>query len=674
MPTRMDLANAIRVLSMDAVQKANSGHPGAPMGMADMATVLWLDFLNHNPANPAWPDRDRFVLSNGHASMLLYALLHLSGYSLTINDLLSFRQLHSKTPGHPELGVTPGVETTTGPLGQGLANAVGMALAEQLLAARFNRGDLEIVNHYTYVFLGDGCLMEGISHEACSLAGTWRLGKLIALYDDNAISIDGPVAGWFTEDVPSRFRAYAWDVIKNVDGHDQKEISRAIERAREVKDRPTLICCKTVIGYGAPTLCGTEGCHGAPLGEEEIVAARSNLGWEHPPFEIPEDIYSAWDTRRRGAEKEEEWKNRFQKYSRVHPLEAQEFERRMNGRFPENFDQTISELVIQAAKNKQSLATRKASYQVIEHILPHLPELIGGSADLTGSNLTMWSGASPVSKTEKNGDYIHYGVREFAMAAIMNGLALHGGFIPFGGTFLVFSDYSRNALRMCALMGLRCIHILTHDSIGVGEDGPTHQPIEHAASLRLIPNMSVWRPCDALETSFAWKAALTRTKGPTALLLSRQKLDIVERSSDNLEQIGKGGYILYDCRGTPEAIVMASGSEVGPAVKGAEKLISRGHRIRVVSIPSLDTFLAQDKKYRDLVLPPEVDLRLAVEAGTGSSWYPLAGAGGKILSIERFGESAPGEILFDYFNLTASAVAEKLSELLALSGHKQRQN
>ncbi len=674
MPTRMDLANAIRVLSMDAVQKARSGHPGAPMGMADMAAVLWLDFLNHNPANPAWPDRDRFVLSNGHASMLLYALLHLSGYSLTMNDLMSFRQLHSKTPGHPEFGVTPGIETTTGPLGQGLANAVGMALAEQLLAARFNRGELDIVNHYTYVFLGDGCLMEGISHEACSLAGTWGLGKLIALYDENSISIDGPVAGWFTEDIPSRFKAYAWDVIENVDGHDQKEISRAIERARSVKDRPSLICCKTVIGYGAPTLCGTEGCHGAPLGEDEIVAARRNLGWEHPPFEIPREIYSAWDARSRGAEQEEEWKSRFQEYRRAYPLEGQEFERRMAGRFPDVFEPAIKELLVQMGKNKQPLATRKASYQVIEHITPHLPELIGGSADLTGSNLTKWSGASPVSTAKKEGDYIHYGVREFAMTAIMNGLTLHGGFIPFGGTFLVFSDYSRNALRMCALMGLRCIHVLTHDSIGVGEDGPTHQPIEHAASLRLIPNMSVWRPCDALETAFAWKAALKRTKGPTALLLSRQKLDIVERSSDNQEMIEKGGYILLDCLGAPEAIVIASGSEVGPAVKGAQKLISLGHRIRVVSMPSLDTFLAQDKEYRDLVLPSEVDLRLAVEAGTGSSWYPLTGARGVILSIERFGESAPGDILFDFFKLTANAVAEKLNELLTLSGHKQKEN
>ncbi len=668
MPPPKDLANAVRALSMDAVQKARSGHPGAPMGMADMATALWRNFLIHNPANPSWPDRDRFVLSNGHASMLLYSLLHLTGYEVSIDDLQNFRQLHSKTPGHPEYGVTVGVETTTGPLGQGLANAVGMALAEAILAEQFNRDELDIVNHYTYVFMGDGCLMEGISHEACSLAGTLGLGKLIALYDDNEISIDGHVSGWFTEDIPARFSAYGWDVYREVDGHDQEEICLAIHKAREGRDRPSIICCKTVIGYGSPNLCGNEACHGAPLGEEEIELARQNLGWNHPPFVIPEEIYAAWDARSKGSDLEAKWTEKLKDYRRLYPREARELDRRLAKELPADFASIARDLISITAGEKQALATRKASYQVIDNLAPHFPELIGGSADLTGSNLTRWSKARPVSRSRKHGDYIYYGVREFAMASIMNGLALHGGFIPFGGTFLVFSDYSRNALRMGALMGLRCIHVLTHDSIGVGEDGPTHQPVEHAASLRLIPNMSVWRPCDSVETAAAWTAALTRTRGPTALILSRQKLDHHERSSEALGSVEKGGYILLDCEGIPEAIVMASSSEVTPALEGAKELCAAGRRVRVVSMPSQDTFLSQLQEYQDRILPPEVELRLAVEAGVSATWHRLVGSRGEVLGIERFGESAPGSTLFAYFNLTPRAVADKLMELLNNAG------
>ncbi|WP_291321167.1 transketolase [Desulfonatronospira sp.] len=664
MPTSKDLANAIRVLSVDAVQKARSGHPGAPMGMADMAVALWQDILAHNPANPNWMDRDRFVLSNGHASMLLYSLLHLTGYSLSINDLRNFRQLHSKTPGHPEYGVTPGVETTTGPLGQGLANAVGMALAESILAAQFNRGDLDIVNHFTYTFLGDGCLMEGISHEACSLAGTLGLGKLIALYDDNEISIDGHVAGWFTDDTPARFRSYGWHVIPGVDGHDHEEIKNAILEAGKISDKPSLICCKTVIGQGAPNLCGSADCHGAPLGDGEVEAVRSNLGWTLPPFEIPEDIYQAFDCRDRGARLENEWNAKFQEYQSKYPGDALEFKRRMSKDLPSGLDQAIFETIERLKHDKSPLATRKASHQVIDALASRLPEMLGGSADLTGSNKTMRSGARPVTKKTKYGDYIYYGVREFAMGAIMNGLALHGGFIPFGGTFLVFSDYSRNSLRMAAMMGLRCIHVLTHDSIGVGEDGPTHQPIEHITSLRIIPNMSVWRPCDTLETAVAWQSALHRKDGPTCLVLSRHKLQPLERTRTQLDNIRRGGYIMQDCEGPPEAIVMASGSEVQPALDAARELGTKGRRIRMVSMPSINIFLAQDQEYRDKVLPPHVHLRLAVEAGVGASWHQVLGCRGEAYSIERFGESAPGSVLFPYFKLTSRDIGGKLSIML----------
>ena len=664
MSTSKDLATAIRVLSMDAVQKAKSGHPGAPMGMADMAVPLWREILAHNPANPKWPDRDRFVLSNGHASMLLYSLLHLTGYDLSINDLRNFRQLHSKTPGHPEYGVTPGVETTTGPLGQGLANAVGMALAESILAARFNRENLDIVNHYTYTFLGDGCLMEGISHEACSLAGTLGLGKLIALYDDNEISIDGQVSGWFTEDIPSRFTAYGWHVISGVDGHDQEEVKNAILEARNETRRPSLICCKTVIGHGAPNLCGSADCHGAPLGDGEIEAARANLGWEHPAFEIPEYIYQAFDCRKRGARLEEEWNSKFAEYQAAYPEQAREFLRCIAGDLPGNLDQTVSEMIKNFDQDKQPLATRKASHKIIDVLTAELPEMLGGSADLTGSNKTMRTGARPVSKKNKDGDYIYYGVREFAMGAIMNGLALHGGFIPFGGTFLVFSDYSRNSLRMGAMMGLRCIHVLTHDSIGVGEDGPTHQPIEHTASLRLIPNMSVWRPCDTVETAVAWHSALKRKNGPTCLVLSRHKLQPMQRSSTQLENIRRGGYILLDCEGTPEAIILASGSEVEPALDAAKELGAKGRRIRMVSMPSINFFMSQDINYQKEVLPREVEIRLAVEAGAGASWHQVLGCRGEAYGIERFGESAPGSILFPYFKMTSTDIAQKLLDML----------
>ncbi len=664
MPTRKDLANAIRALSMDAVQKAQSGHPGAPMGMADVATVLWQDFLAHNPGNPSWFNRDRFVLSNGHASMLLYSVLHLTGYHLSINDLHNFRQLHSKTPGHPEYGTTSGVETTTGPLGQGLGNAVGMALAEQILASRFNRDELDIVNHYTYVFLGDGCLMEGISHEACSLAGTLGLGKLIAMYDDNSISIDGRVSGWFTEDVPARFQAYGWHVLADVDGHDPEEVHQAIQKAREIQDRPSLICFKTVIGYGSPNAAGRENCHGAPLGEEEVQATRENLGWHYPPFTVPGDIYAAWDARDQGAELEKQWNQKMQDYTHRYPQEAQEFKRRIAGELPGDFDQLTRDLISRLEDKKQNLATRKASHQVLEDLIPSMPELFGGSADLSGSTSVKWSGAQTVSQECRDGDFIHYGVREFAMGAIMNGLALHGGFIPFGGTFLVFSDYYRNALRLNAMMGLRCIHVLTHDSIGVGEDGPTHQPIEQTASLRLIPNLSVWRPCDPVETAAAWKAALSRKNGPTALILSRQKLSYQERSPGNLDLVARGGYILMDCEGTPEAIVIASGSEVEMALQGAKDLAAAGRKIRVVSMPSLDVFLSQDREYQDQVLPPEVKYRLAVEAGAPDSWYPVVGEKGAVMGLKRFGESAPSNVLFSYFHLTPQAVANNIIELL----------
>ena len=590
MPSRRDLANAIRALSMDAVQKARSGHPGAPMGMADIAEVLWNDFLKHNPADPAWPDRDRFVLSNGHGSMLLYSLLHLSGYELSLEDLRQFRQLHSKTPGHPEHGYTPGVETTTGPLGQGLANAVGMALAEKVLAARFNRPGHAVVDHYTYVFLGDGCMMEGISHEVCSLAGTWGLGKLVAFYDDNGISIDGHVEGWLTDDTPARFEAYGWHVIRGVDGHDAASVRRATEEARAERDRPTLVCCKTVIGYGSPNLAGSHDCHGSPLGEDEVAATRENIGWPHPPFVIPEEIYAGWSARVRGAAAEDEWRERFAAYRAAFPELAAELERRLAGDLPAQWEEKAGAFVDAVAAKAESIATRKASQNALEGYGPLLPELLGGSADLAGSNLTLWKGSKGVRRDDAAGNYVYYGVREFGMSAIMNGVALHGGFIPYGGTFLVFMDYARNAVRMAALMKQRCVFVYTHDSIGLGEDGPTHQPVEQVAALRLTPNLSVWRPADAVETAVAWKAAIERRGGPTSLVLSRQNLAHQPRTPAQTAAVARGGYVLLEPAGAPEAILIATGSEVALAVDAARRLNDRGRRVRVVSMPSTDVF------------------------------------------------------------------------------------
>ncbi|WP_440996471.1 transketolase [Arhodomonas sp. SL1] len=664
MPSRRELANAIRALAMDAVQRAKSGHPGAPMGMADIAEVLWNDFLRHNPGNPHWPNRDRFVLSNGHGSMLQYALLHLSGYELGLEDLKAFRQLHSRTPGHPEVGYTPGVETTTGPLGQGLANAVGMAIAEKVLAAQFNRPGHAIVDHHTYVFLGDGCLMEGVSHEVCSLAGTLGLGKLIGVYDDNGISIDGKVEGWFTDDTPARFEAYGWHVVRDVDGHDAEAVRRAFEQARAVTDRPSLICAKTVIGFGAPNVCGTHGVHGAPLGDEEIEATREFLGWEHGPFEIPEAIYAGWDARGRGERAEAEWREAFEAYRAAHPERARDFERRMTGELPERLAGHAEALIARAQEQGQEVATRKASQLALNGLGPYLPELFGGSADLTGSNNTLWDDCTPVTAADGDGNYIYYGVREFGMAAIMNGLALHGGLIPYGGTFLVFSDYARNAVRMAALMKQRSILVFTHDSIGLGEDGPTHQPVEHLASLRLIPNLAVWRPCDVPETMAAWQAALERRDGPTALALSRQKTAHQPRDEGQLADIRRGGYVLRDCAGTPEVVLIATGSEVGLAVRAAEALEAEGRRVRVVSMPCLEVFRAQPVEYRDAVLPPSVSAWVAVEAGLPDPWWPLVGPAGRVVGVEGFGESAPGDAVYEHFGVTAEAVTEVARALL----------
>ncbi len=664
MPSRRELANAIRVLSMDAVEKAKSGHPGAPMGMADIAEVLWRDFLVHNPANPRWVNRDRFVLSNGHGSMLLYALLHLTGYDLSIEEIKRFRQLHSKTPGHPEYGYTPGVETTTGPLGQGITNAVGMAIAEKVLAGQFNREGHKIVDHYTYVFLGDGCLMEGISHEACSLAGTLGLGKLIAFWDDNGISIDGHVEGWFTDDTPKRFEAYGWHVVRDVDGHDPEAVRKAILEARAVNDRPSLICCKTVIGYGAPNLCGSHDCHGAPLGEEEVAATRENLGWPHPPFVIPDEIYAAWDAREKGREAEARWQEAFERYRAAYPDLAAEFERRMQGELPESWEAHARAFIEQVAAKGEKLATRKASQNAIAGYAPVLPELLGGSADLTGSNLTNWPECRALSRTVSDGNYLHYGVREFGMAAIMNGIALHGGLIPFGGTFLVFSDYCRNAVRMAALMKVRSIFVFTHDSIGLGEDGPTHQPVEHIASLRLIPNMHVWRPCDAVETAVAWKAAIERRDGPTSLVLTRQGVPHQERTPEQVEAIARGGYVLLDCEGEPEALILATGSEVALAVEAARRLQGEGVRVRVVSLPCLEVFEAQEEAWREAVLPPSVKARVAVEAGATGCWHRWVGERGRVIGLDRFGESAPGPQLFEHFGFTVDNVAQAVREVL----------
>ncbi|MFP4427950.1 MAG: transketolase, partial [Desulfovermiculus sp.] len=663
MPSRRELANAVRVLSMDAVQKANSGHPGAPMGMADIAEVLWNDFLKHNPADPDWPNRDRFVLSNGHGSMLLYALLHLSGYELSMEDIKAFRSLHSKTPGHPEYKITPGVETTTGPLGQGMANAVGMAIAEQALAVQFNRDQYPVVDHFTYVFLGDGCMMEGVSHESCSLAGTLGLGKLIAVYDDNGISIDGKITSWFGDDTVKRFEAYGWHVIPGVDGHDSRAVLQALDQAREVTDRPSLICCRTRIAFGSPGLAGSHKAHGAPLGEEEIQAVRQELGWVHPPFVLPQDIVQAWDAREKGAKAQKEWEAMMEKYATAYPDLAAEFHRRMSGELPRDFSELAWKAVRELQSQAKTTATRKASKMALEELGPLLPELFGGSADLSGSNQTMWSGSRPVRKEGWEGNYLHYGVREFGMAAIMNGLALHKGLIPYGGTFLVFSDYARNALRLSALMGVRAIYVLTHDSIGLGEDGPTHQPVEQASSLRLMPNMHVWRPCDTVESAVAWISALTR-EGPSSLLFSRQNTAHQDRSPDMVQAIARGGYILFDSDRSPQAIIIATGSEVELAVEAARNLEEKGHAVRVVSMPCVEVFEAQSQEYKESVLPARVQIRVAVEAGSSDLWYKYVGSNGRVVGIDRFGESAPGPDLYAYFELTAKRVEEEVKTLL----------
>ncbi|MGH8476720.1 MAG: transketolase [Methylococcales bacterium] len=664
MPSRKTLANAIRALSMDAVQKALSGHPGAPMGMADIAEVLWNDYLSHNPSNPAWPNRDRFVLSNGHASMLLYSLLYLSGYNLSIDEIKRFRQLHSQTPGHPEYACAPGVETTTGPLGQGLANAVGMALAERTLAARFNRPGFPLIDHYTYVFTGDGCLMEGISHEAGSLAGTMGLGKLIVFYDDNGISIDGEVDGWFTDDTPKRFEAYGWQVIAAVDGHDPEAIRRAIDVARASTDRPSLICCKTIIGWGSPNKQGTDSCHGSPLGADEVKRVRARIAWPHAEFEVPAEIRAAWNAKPKGAQREREWSALFQQYREFYPALAREFERRLANELPAGWQQSASEFIAKTNVDQKSIASRNASQNCIQAFAPILPELIGGSADLAASNLTLWPQARDVNRDDQSGNYIFYGVREFGMAAIMNGLSLYGGFIPFGATFLTFSDYSRNALRLAALMKTRVIHVFTHDSIGLGEDGPTHQPIEHLAALRLMPNLQVWRPCDAVESAVAWKLAIERVDGPTALVFSRQSLPHQARSEEQIQQIQRGAYILVDCEGQPDAILIATGSEVGLAVVAASKLREFGKRIRVVSMPCTRVFDQEDPEYREAVLPASVGTRISIEAGSTDLWYKYVGFAGKTIGIDRFGESAPGNVLFKEFKLTPEHIVETAIEIL----------
>ena len=656
-----DLTNAIRALAMDAVQAANSGHPGMPMGMAEIALALWGKHLRHNPANPKWADRDRFVLSNGHGSMLLYALLHLTGYDLPIDELRRFRQLHSKTPGHPEYGLTPGVETTTGPLGQGLANAVGMALAERLLAVQFNRPGLDIVDHHTYVFLGDGCLMEGISHEACSLAGTLGLGKLIAFYDDNGVSIDGPVSGWFTDMTPERFSAYGWQVVRGVDGHNLDAIEAAIRDARSDPSRPTLICCKTVIANGAPNKAGSHDAHGSPLGEKEVQAARENIGWRYPPFEVPPHVYQGWDARKRGAELERAWSGRFAAYEKAHPEGAREFRRRMAGELPALWKEHCAALLEKINAKAETVATRKASQNALEGLAPVLPELVGGSADLTGSNLTLWSGSKPVGR-EGDGNYIYYGVREFGMSAIMNGLALHGGVIPYGGTFLTFSDYSRNALRMAALMRIRTIFVFTHDSIGLGEDGPTHQSVEHAAALRLIPGMDVWRPCDAIESAAAWIAAFERGDGPTSLLFTRQNVPFQKRDAHTIAAIRRGGYVLSDAQ-EPKAVIIATGSEVQLAMGAKKKLGEEGVAARVVSMPCTSVFDRQPPMYKDIVLIPTLP-KIAVEAGVSDYWRKYVGLEGAVVGIDRYGESAPGARLFEYFGFTVDNVVKAVKSVL----------
>jgi len=660
MATRKDLANAIRALTMDAVQAANSGHPGAPMGMAEIAEVVWNHHLRHNPANPKWFDRDRFVQSNGHASMLIYSLLHLTGYDLPIEEIKRFRQLHSKTPGHPEYGYAPGVETTTGPLGQGITNGVGMALAEKTLAAQFNKPGHTIVDHSTYVFLGDGCLMEGISHEACSLAGTLGLGKLIAFWDDNGISIDGHVEGWFTDDTPGRFEAYGWQVIRNVDGHDAVEIKKAIEAARAEKDKPTMICCKTIIGFGSPNKAGTHDCHGAALGDDEIALVRKELGWDAAPFEIPADVYAGWDNKEAGAAAESEWDKRFAAYAAKYPAEAAEFKRRINGQLSADWEAGADAYIAAVDAKGETIASRKASQNAIEGLAKITPEFLGGSADLAGSNLTLWSGAKPVIK-DAAGNYVNYGVREFGMAAMINGVALHGGFVPYGATFLMFSEYARNALRMAALMKVRHIEVFTHDSIGLGEDGPTHQPVEQTATLRMIPNMDVWRPCDAVESAVAWKVAIQNQTGPSSLIFSRQNLPHQKRTAAQIKLIERGGYILKDCDGTPDAIIIATGSEVSLAMEAAAKL--SGKKIRVVSMPSTNAFDKQDAAYKESVLPSSVTARVSVEAGVTGFWAKYIGLNGKAVGMDTFGESAPAGELFKLFGITTDAVVAAVNEV-----------
>ena len=664
MSTRRELANAIRALAMDAIQQANSGHPGAPMGMADIAEVLWNDHLKHNPANPGWWDRDRFVLSNGHASMLLYSVLHLSGYDLPMSEIRNFRQLHSKTAGHPEYGETPGVETTTGPLGQGIANAVGMALAEKVLANRFNQDGHDIVDHNTWVFMGDGCLMEGVSHEACSLAGTLGLGKLIAFWDDNGISIDGEVQGWFTDDTPARFEAYGWQVIRDVDGHDPEEIKQAIITARAETDRPTLVCCRTVIGFGSPNKQGTSATHGAPLGADEIVATRKVLGWNYPAFEIPDDIYAGWDAKSSGLAAESAWNERFASYQGSYPELAAEYSRRMSGDLPENWKQVTDQIIADLQEEGATVATRKASQMALDAFGPLLTELIGGSADLAGSNNTIWKQSVDVCDGTADGNYIYFGVREFGMTAICNGLGLHGGFIPYNATFLVFSDYARNAVRMSALIPAHNIHVYTHDSIGLGEDGPTHQPVEHVSSLRLIPNLSVWRPCDTVESAVAWKCAIEEMTTPSALIFTRQNLPHQQRDDAQLNAIGRGGYVLREADGPCNAIIIATGSEVGLAMAAAEELSVQNINTRVVSMPNPGRFMAQERVYRESVLLPDCKARVAVEAGVGHYWYPFVGDNGRIIAIESFGASAPAPELFEFYGLTVNNVSKAVQELL----------
>lgn len=663
MPSRRERANAIRALSMDAVQKANSGHPGAPMGMADIAEVLWRDYLKHNPSNPSFADRDRFVLSNGHGSMLIYSLLHLTGYDVTIDDLKGFRQLHSRTPGHPEFGYTPGVETTTGPLGQGLANAVGFAIAEKVMGAQFNRKGHDIVDHHTYVFLGDGCMMEGISHEVASLAGTLGLGKLIAFYDDNGISIDGEVEGWFTDDTPKRFESYNWQVIRNVDGHDADEIRTAIETARK-SEQPTLICCKTIIGFGSPNKQGKEDCHGAPLGNDEIALARKELNWNHGPFEIPAEIYAEWDAKEAGKAAEAEWDKRFAAYAAAFPELASELKRRLSGELPADFSEKASAYIAEVAAKGETIASRKASQNTLNAFGPLLPEFLGGSADLAGSNLTLWKGCKGVSAEDASGNYMYYGVREFGMTAIMNGVALHGGLVPYGATFLMFMEYARNAVRMSALMKQRVIHVYTHDSIGLGEDGPTHQPIEQLTSLRSTPNLDTWRPADAVESAVSWKHALERKDGPSALIFSRQNLQHQTRDAGQIEAISRGGYVLKDCAGEPELILIATGSEVGLAVQAFDKLSEQGRKVRVVSMPCTSVFDAQDAAYKQSVLPVQVGARIAIEAAHADFWYKYVGLEGRVIGMTTYGESAPAAALFEEFGFTLENILGTAEELL----------